>query len=213
MGRVGKKRWPTRTEWLVVIVILACGFGLWRLASQWRDVLRTRAYYRGNLEILHRAMRLYANDYGEYPTNERWCDLLVDYNMPGMRSDLLYCHTAAEPLYYDTTDPNDEPNFPVAVGLRKEYTLWTGERHYRYQLKWSHYGLNPNAEPNGPGDIVLLFSTKGSWNLFDGPDILSTENHLADGLRGCFVLLNDGRVKWVEPKDTDKLNWGTKGKK
>ncbi|MHC4658614.1 MAG: hypothetical protein ACYS83_05470, partial [Planctomycetota bacterium] len=67
-----------------------------------------------------------------------------------------------------------------------------------------HYAINPNAEPNSPGDVVLLFETKGGWNQFGGPEILTTANHSGDD---CNVLFNDSRVKWIKAKDTGKLRW------
>jgi len=67
-----------------------------------------------------------------------------------------------------------------------------------------HYAINPNCKPNSPPDLVLLFETKGSWNRFGGPEILTTENH---GGKGCNILFNDGRVEFVETKDLGKLKW------
>ncbi|MHC4867890.1 MAG: prepilin-type N-terminal cleavage/methylation domain-containing protein [Planctomycetota bacterium] len=84
---------------------------------------------------------------------------------------------------------------------------------YSKGTRVSHYAINPSAERNSPGDVVLLFETKAGWNQFGGPEILSTKNHPERWSSGCNVLFNDGRVKWVKAKDTDKLNWGTKGKK
>jgi len=66
------------------------------------------------------------------------------------------------------------------------------------------YAINPNCEPNSPPDMVLLFETKGGWNQFGGPEILTTDNH--DG-KGCNVLFNDGRVRFVKTKDLRKLKW------
>jgi len=70
-----------------------------------------------------------------------------------------------------------------------------------------HYAINPNAEPNSPGDIVLLFETKGGWNQFGRPEILSMENHPERWGKGCNVLFNDGRVRWIKAKHIGKLKW------
>ncbi|HUW18982.1 MAG TPA: prepilin-type N-terminal cleavage/methylation domain-containing protein [Sedimentisphaerales bacterium] len=72
-----------------------------------------------------------------------------------------------------------------------------------------HYAMNPNAEPNSPGDVVLLFETKGGWNQSGGPEILSTKNHW---LSGCNVRFVDGHGEWVKAEDIGRLNWGTAGK-
>lgn len=67
-----------------------------------------------------------------------------------------------------------------------------------------HYALNPDCEPNSPPDMVLLFETKGGWNQFGGPEILTTENHNG---KGCNVLFNDGRVEFVKKEQIGKLKW------
>jgi prepilin-type processing-associated H-X9-DG protein len=67
-----------------------------------------------------------------------------------------------------------------------------------------HYAMNPNCEPNSPEDVVLLFETKGGWNRFGGPEILTFENHKE---KGCNVLFNDGHVKFVKPGQVSKLKW------
>lgn len=67
-----------------------------------------------------------------------------------------------------------------------------------------HYAINPNCRPTLPGDMVLLFETKGGWNQFGGPEILTAENHKP---KGCNILFNDGYVKFVKTKDLGKLKW------
>ena len=67
-----------------------------------------------------------------------------------------------------------------------------------------HYAINPNAEPNSPGDMVLLFETKGGWNQFGGPEILTTENHKGEW---CNILFNDGHVEFVNTEQLGELNW------
>jgi hypothetical protein len=67
-----------------------------------------------------------------------------------------------------------------------------------------HYALNPNAKPNSPADMVLLFDTKHGWNQFGTAEILTIENHLR---MGCNVLYNNGRVRFVKPQNLQKLIW------
>lgn len=88
--------------------------------------------------------------------------------------------------------------------LRQYASDYDGRLHYQYWIKRGHYGMNPNAEPNSPGDIVLLLETKAGWNQFGGPEILTTENHFGEG---CSVLFNSGRVEWIKAKDIGKLKW------
>jgi hypothetical protein len=67
----------------------------------------------------------------------------------------------------------------------------------------SHYAINPYCEPNSPNDVVLLFETKGGWNQFGGPEIL-TFNHKG---KGCNVLFNDHTVRFITPKEIGELKW------
>lgn len=66
------------------------------------------------------------------------------------------------------------------------------------------YAMNPNTEPNSPNYFVLLFETKGGWNQFGGPEILTTDNHKG---KGCNVLFNDGRIKFVKTEQLSELKW------
>ena len=67
-----------------------------------------------------------------------------------------------------------------------------------------HYAMNPNCEPNSPEDVVLLFETKGGWNQFGGPEILTFENHKE---KGCNILFNSGHVMFIKPGQISKLKW------
>ncbi|MHC4110715.1 MAG: hypothetical protein ACYSUY_06555 [Planctomycetota bacterium] len=67
-----------------------------------------------------------------------------------------------------------------------------------------HYAMNPNAEQNSPNDVVLLFETKGGWNQFGGPEILTFENHKG---KGCNVLFNDLHVRFVKKEQLSELKW------
>ncbi len=68
----------------------------------------------------------------------------------------------------------------------------------------SNYAINPDCEPNSPGDLVLLFETGAGWNQQGGPELLSFENH---GGKGAHVLFNDLRVEFIEPGDLGPLKW------
>jgi hypothetical protein len=68
----------------------------------------------------------------------------------------------------------------------------------------SHFAINPNCDINSPPERVLLFDTKGGWNLFGGRELLSTDNHKGSG---CSILFNDGRVEFVKAEEIDKLKW------
>ncbi len=67
-----------------------------------------------------------------------------------------------------------------------------------------HYAINSQCEPNSPGDIVLLFETKGGWNQHGGLELLTFDNHKPGGAN---VLFNGGHVEFVKPEEAGKLKW------
>jgi hypothetical protein len=67
-----------------------------------------------------------------------------------------------------------------------------------------HYAMNPNAELTSSPDMVLLFETKGGWNQFGGPEILTFENHRR---KGCNISFNDYNTEFVKPEQLEKLLW------
>ncbi len=72
-----------------------------------------------------------------------------------------------------------------------------------------YYAINPNCGPNSPGDTVLLFETKGGWNQFGGPELLTVENHQGEG---CNILFNDTHVRFIRTERIGELKWGDKSK-
>jgi len=70
-----------------------------------------------------------------------------------------------------------------------------------------HYAMNPDCEPNSPAYVVLLFETKGGWNQYGGPEMLTFENHKE---KGCNILFNSGHVMFVKPEQISKLRWKAK---
>ena len=70
-----------------------------------------------------------------------------------------------------------------------------------------HYALNRNAFKmgfNSPADMVLLFETRGGWNMVGGPEDLTTEHH---GGEGCNVAFCDGHVEFVRREELKNLKW------
>ena len=97
----------------------------------------------------------------------------------------------------------DQPKIDTGIFLcpdRLKSNRWNREPPYKCS-----YAMNPNAEPNSAGDVVLLFETKDGWNQFGGAELMSFDNHYR---KGCNVLFNDGHVKFIVPKQKDKLKWG-----
>ena len=68
-----------------------------------------------------------------------------------------------------------------------------------------NYAINPNVSPISHPRLVLLFETKGGWNQFGGPGLLTFENH---GGKGCNILFNDLHVEFVRTERLGQLKWG-----
>lgn len=66
------------------------------------------------------------------------------------------------------------------------------------------YAMNPNADPNGAGDVVLLFESKPGWNQHGGPELLTTENHKG---QGCSVSFVDVSGRFVKADEVAQLKW------
>jgi hypothetical protein len=73
------------------------------------------------------------------------------------------------------------------------------------------YAINPNAEPNYPSDMVLLFETKGGWNRYGGPEIMSLENHkkglFKNKRKGCIIYFNDYHGQFIRAEEVNDLKW------
>lgn len=67
------------------------------------------------------------------------------------------------------------------------------------------YAMNPNADPNGDYNVVLLFESKPGWNQHGGPELLTMENH--KGQR-CSVSSVDCSVRFVKAEELGELKWG-----
>jgi hypothetical protein len=68
----------------------------------------------------------------------------------------------------------------------------------------SHYAMNPECGSNSPGDVVLLFETKGGWNQSGGAELLTAENNNG---KGAFILFNDGHASFISVRDFNDLKW------
>jgi len=136
-----------------------------------------------NLSRLGKAMQIYENDNrGHYPEPNQWCDLLLQHAQ--VESNWFLCPR-------------------VKWEWRRQVLPWPVPKN-----EGCYYAMNPNCEPNLPSDTVLLFETKGGWNRFGGPELLTIENHLGR----CNVLFNDGHVEFVGTEQLGELKWGAEEK-
>ncbi|MCK4753180.1 MAG: hypothetical protein KAS75_07015 [Planctomycetes bacterium] len=196
----------TLNELLVTVLIIV--LIIW-VAPMFVSKLKSRiplAVCQKNMKSIGVAMHKYAADNnGMYPTPTKWCDLLVE--KLDMNKRMFTCMSVGDTLR-TTGIPVNKTEYPVEVKLLDDYNDESGHKKYIYEIKWSHYGLNPNAEPNSAPDVVLLFETSNGWNQYGGPDLVSVKNHLKIYRKeGCNILFNDGSVKFIKPKDVEKLKW------
>ena len=67
-----------------------------------------------------------------------------------------------------------------------------------------NFAINPNCSPNSPNDVVLFFETKGGWNQYGGPELLTFDNHKG---KHTHILFNDGWIKFIKTEEADQLKW------
>jgi hypothetical protein len=199
------KRQIKKTDIIIIIVLIIFVFA----TMNWLSRVKKNAYlmvYRNHIKDLQRSFQQYASDFnGHYPPANKWCDALIQKER--IRSEYFVSSWAGDPMFHETTDPCDKPNFPVPLRQLRDYNDSNGIHHYVYIVQWCHFAFNPDAEPNSSGDVVLLFSTKGGWNQFGGPEIFSTENYKELNRIGGYVLFNNGDVRFVTPKEVPNLKW------
>ena len=140
-----------------------------------------RAACMSNLKQLGISTMMYAqNNKGQYPTADKWCDLLEPYYKNN--SNVLICPATKKSMcgYAKTIDPNAKNQ--------------------------CSYAINPNAKLDCrfPAKTVLLFESNPGWNQSGGPELSTTPNH---GGKGCNVLFCDGHVEFVRAEDINNLQW------
>ncbi len=66
------------------------------------------------------------------------------------------------------------------------------------------YAMNPNAEPNSPEAMVLVFEAKVGWNQHGGPELWNVSNHEDIAWH---VLFNDGHVELNHRDSVTLIMW------
>ena len=68
----------------------------------------------------------------------------------------------------------------------------------------SSYAINPDAEPNSPPDVVLLFENDAAWNQAGKAELLTFENKEP---KRYMILFNGRNIRLVKPEDVNTLKW------
>jgi len=142
----------------------------------------TRVTCEANLKQLGLVSIMYAEAHrGQFPTAERWCDLLAaEFEKESFK----------EIFEFENAHLDETFHCP------------------RAESGPCSYAMNPHADPNSAEDVVLLFESNPGWNQYGAPELLATANH--DG-QGCNVLFVDGHVNFVRADAVNRLNWGDGG--
>ncbi len=158
-----------------------------------------------NLARLYAKGPMYRKKVNLYPDPNQWCEVIVDSfrNEYSKKDGTKKRRYSDDYIYkiFTCQSAHEYMNVKNTAILHNESNLPEQSLH----LMECHYAMNPNCEPDSPGDMVLLFETKAGWNQHGGPELFTFDNHNPRG--GC-VLLNDGTVKFIRTEaELQKLKW------
>lgn len=126
-----------------------------------KEQKNTPSFAYDKLYVTYSAIKKYSKDYKEYPSPEKWCDLILPY-----------------------------------LGRNRKYILTSTK---------NRIAINPNAKPDSPDDVVLLFESTGGWNAHGQAELLASSS---GGKMGCYIFFNNGEFKFILPNQAQELNWG-----
>lgn len=158
-----------------------------------------------NLSGLGKAILVYANDNNdEFPTTERWCDLLVRY-------------VDAHPKQFICRQSDTkfgESSYAMNINLSGKKT---GEIPLDTVLLFeTDLGKDPDGRMDSLAsrdffDFLKLPGKKGKqkiygkrWNQYGGQELLTLEHHES---RGCNILFADSHVEFIKAEDINNLLW------
>jgi prepilin-type processing-associated H-X9-DG protein len=170
---------------LPIVAIVGFLMGILSPALARAQSLGQRAVCMSNLKQLCVSTMMYAeNNKGQYPTADKWCDLLGPYY--GNNGKVLICPATQK----------SKCGFAKMCG-------YTTDPNAKHQCS---YAINPNAKRDCrfPATTILFFESNPGWNQSGGPELLTTQNH---GDKGCNVVFCDGHVEFVRAEDINNLRW------
>lgn len=156
-----------------------------------------------NLSGLGKALHIYAGDYDDqYPTAEKWCDLLVMYSEVYPRQFVCKwsdVKTGESSYAFNKNLIGKRPTeVPPDVVLLFETNFGKnplGRQALLAERDWHKFLEYPDS-----GKKVYELR----WNQFGGPEILTTENHKG---KGCNILFTDSHVAFVRTERLGELRW------
>ena len=116
------------------MVLAALLSGIWLLETYGRRSTTYRMVCASNLSLLGNTILIYANEYGQYPDPNQWCDLLLQDDRGVVPKDFI-CRFGTSAVVLQ---------WPPNSG-----------RIYMWPELISNYAMNPNCQPNSPPETVL----------------------------------------------------------
>jgi len=156
-------------------------------------------------------MLVYANENnGEYPTADKWCDLLIQY--ADVRPKQFICPKSGAKIGESSFAMNKNiigkkaSEIPPDVVLLFETNFGkdsAGRRELLGNRGWYKFlddaGVDWIREYSSAKKVY-----KQRWNQVGGPELVTCENH--DGL-GFNVLFNDMSVRFIRSSGIGQLKW------
>jgi hypothetical protein len=171
-----------------------------------------------NVSGLGKAIYMYRNDHdGQYPTVDKWCDLLImNYEV---KLESLLCKGSDAKIGESSYALNKNIEGKNSSDIPKDTVI----------LFETNFGKNPIGRDGTLGDREWYKSLnslserrdlkqhkhsekvyKLRWNQVGGPELLTTENHKGEG---CNVFLfNDMHVEFVKAERIAELKWDAEKK-
>ncbi|MHC4335069.1 MAG: hypothetical protein ACYSUV_15140 [Planctomycetota bacterium] len=186
-------------------VVVGAVFVFWRM-SRVREIgdPHERGRCRTNMSGLVKSMIVYANDYEpkQYPTSQRWCDLLIELHYTTPKQ--FYCRSS----YAIEGECSYAMNEYVAG---KDITKLPPDLVVLFETS---FGKDPNGRtallkdrawykvmPYGSAQTPVY---EKRWNQVGGAEVLTVENHKGEG---CHVAFADTHVEFVKARNLGKLRW------
>lgn len=121
---------------------------------------------RLNLLLLHAAMQRYTNDYVQYPTPNKWCDLLLEYT--DVDEKRFKCPELKKGRSHYAMNPNCSPNSPPDIVLLFETEDgWNQFGGPELLTTKHHKGKGCNMLFNGDGFEFVKKEQLGNLNWGD----------------------------------------------
>ena len=170
-----------------------------------------------NVSGLGKAIYLYRNDYdGQYPTADKWCDLLVmNYEV---KLESLLCKGSDAKIGESSYALNENIAGKKSSEIPEDTVILFETNFGKNPLgrdgtfgdrEW-YKSLNPISEREDLEQLKRSETVyKLRWNQVGGPELLTTENHKRKVYN---FLFNDGHVESVKAERLGELKWDTEKK-